>query len=149
MTAPEDPGDPFAPPPTGGMPPQTPAPPTPAPQYGPPPPGYGPPAGYGPHAGYLPPPGYGGYPAQGTNGLAIASLCCSVVGCIYGIPAILAIVFGFVARSQIKQTGQQGAGLALAGIIVGFVWIALGLAFLALVVAGIASDSSGCVGTGC
>jgi hypothetical protein len=36
----------------------------------------------------------------------------------------LGIVFGFIARSQIRQTGEQGDGLALAGIIVGFISIA-------------------------
>jgi uncharacterized protein YqgC (DUF456 family) len=47
----------------------------------------------------------------------------------------LGVIFGFVARSQIKRSGgsQKGSGLALAGIIVGFVVIALaalGLLFI-------------------
>jgi hypothetical protein len=39
----------------------------------------------------------------------------------------LGIVFGFVARSQIKNSNgtQGGQGLALAGIIIGFGWAAL------------------------
>jgi len=43
------------------------------------------------------------------------------------IPAVLGIIFGFVARSQIRRSGgtQSGDGLAIAGIIVGFAWIAL------------------------
>jgi hypothetical protein len=43
------------------------------------------------------------------------------------IPAVLGIIFGFVARSQIRRSmGTQGGdGLAIAGIIVGFAWIAL------------------------
>jgi hypothetical protein len=65
-----------------------------------------------------------------TNGLAVASLVCSCVGIVpflFGLPCILGIVFGFVARSQIKRSGgaQEGDGLALAGIIVGFSLIAL------------------------
>jgi Domain of unknown function (DUF4190) len=77
-----------------------------------------------------PPPGYGyGYPgpATRTNGLAIASLVVSLFGCLCGVGAILGIVFGFVARSQIRQSNgtQTGDGLALAGIIVGFVTLAL------------------------
>lgn len=145
MTAPQDPGDPFAPPSAGGpppLPPQAPQAPQPPPGYGPPPPGYGPPPpGYGPPPpgyGYLPPPGYGGAPQPGTNGLAIASLCCGIVGCAWVTP-ILAIVFGFIARNQIRQRQQQGSGLALAGIILGFVWIA-GLA--ALIIVGIATGDS-------
>ena len=35
----------------------------------------------------------------------------------------LGVVFGFVALSQIKKTGEQGKGLAIAGIIVGLVII--------------------------
>ena len=43
------------------------------------------------------------------------------------VPAVLGIIFGFVARSQIRRSGgtQGGDGLAIAGIIVGFAWIAL------------------------
>ncbi len=70
--------------------------------------------------------GAGGSTATGTNGLAIAALVCGIVGC-FTVTAIAAIVLGFVARNQIERTGgtQQGSGLALAGIILGFVWLAL------------------------
>lgn len=57
-----------------------------------------------------------------NNGLSIASLVCSIVGLLFfAIPAVLGVVFGFVARSQIRQSNdmQTGGGLALAGIIVG------------------------------
>ncbi len=85
-------------------------------------------------AGAFPPYGYGqqipyGAPAtKKTNGLAIASLVCSCAGILFlGVPGILGIVFGFVARSQIRKANgsQGGEGLALAGIIVGFAWIAI------------------------
>jgi uncharacterized membrane protein len=55
----------------------------------------------------------------GNNGLATASLVCSVVGLCCGIGSIVGIVLGFIALNQIKQTGQAGHGLALAGVIVG------------------------------
>jgi hypothetical protein len=47
------------------------------------------------------------------------------------------VIFGFVARSQIRQANgtQKGAGLALAGIIVGFSLIALFIIGVILVVA--------------
>jgi hypothetical protein len=72
--------------------------------------------------------GGGASSASNTNGLAIASLVCGIVGCFW-ITAIVAIVLGFVARNQIEQSGgtQQGSGFALAGIILGFVWIGLGI----------------------
>ena len=136
MTAPQDPFEK----PAAGPPPVPPA-----PGYGPPPPGYGPPPpGYGP-----PPPGYGGWgpaPQSRTNGMAIASLVCGIVGCFYGVPAILAIVFGFVARGQIKREPQQGSGMALAGIILGIAWIVIGIALvLALFVFGTTTGHSGCI----
>jgi Domain of unknown function (DUF4190) len=69
------------------------------------------------------------YPAlnKKTNGMAIAALVCGIGGFFFFIPAVLGIVFGFVARSQIRQSNgtQGGEGLALTGIIVGFAWIAL------------------------
>ncbi len=103
--------------------------PAPAPSYGPPGAGsYGyPPAGAP----------YGYPPTSKNNGLAIASLVCSFFFWIYGVGAILAIVFGFIARSQIKQSNgtQHGGGMALAGIIIGFVGIVIGIVVVIVVVA--------------
>jgi ABC-type Fe3+-siderophore transport system permease subunit len=65
-----------------------------------------------------------------NNGMAIASLICAIGGIFFlGIPSILGIVFGFVARSQIQRSNgtQTGSGLALAGIIVGFCVVAVGI----------------------
>jgi hypothetical protein len=73
------------------------------------------------------PPGYGQPPpvGQATNGLAIASLVLGIVW-VFGISSILAVIFGFVARKQIRQSGgrQGGGGMAIAGIVLGFVGIA-------------------------
>ena len=110
------------PPPASGPPPATPGsyggPSTAQPQYGPPgypPPGY-PPAAYG--ANGYPPPGYGapGYPpvhVRPTNTMAILALVMAFVFAPAGL------ILGIVARKQIRQTGEDGDGLALAGIIVG------------------------------
>ncbi len=89
------------------------------PGYPPPPPG-----GYG----YPPPPGYPP-PMVGTNGFAVASLVCSLFGwvCLF-IGAFLGIIFGFVALSQIKRTGQKGRGMAIAGIVIGAVVLVGGIA---------------------
>lgn len=40
---------------------------------------------------------------------------------------ILGIVFGHIALSQIKRTGERGHGLALAAVIIGWVELALGI----------------------
>lgn len=68
--------------------------------------------------------------APKNNGLAIASLVCSLVGALCcGLASIAGIILGFIARSQIRQSNgmQQGDGMALAGIIVGIVAIALSI----------------------
>lgn len=73
-----------------------------------------------------------------TNGFAIASLVCGLAQLVFGPLATLpAIVFGHVARGQIKRTGEQGAGLALAGLILGWAAAILGILLL-VVVAGLA-----------
>lgn len=78
-----------------------------------------------------------------TNGFAIASL---VLGCVgiftCGLGSVLAVIFGFIARSQIRQRGEQGNGMALAGIILGFVVIALFVIWV-IVVAITASGDGG------
>lgn len=71
-------------------------------------------------------------PMRSTNRLAIASLVCSCLGVIpfLGlVMVILGITFGFVARGQIKKTGgvQEGDKAALAGIVVGWVLLAIGI----------------------
>jgi hypothetical protein len=91
--------------------------------------------GYGqqpyPQPGYGQPyPGYGQpYPApRGTNTMAILAL-------VFGIlVAPLGLVFGFVARSQIKKTGEDGDGLALAGIIIGGIFTLLFIAYIVFII---------------
>ncbi|MCO1578701.1 DUF4190 domain-containing protein [Crossiella sp. SN42] len=38
---------------------------------------------------------------------------------------LLGIIFGAIALNQIKRTGDEGRGMALAGLIVGCVWVGL------------------------
>ncbi len=78
------------------------------------------------------PQGYpAGYPqpvSRGTNTMAILAL-------VFGILiAPLGLVFGFVARSQIKKTGEDGDGLALAGIIIGGIFTLLFIAYVVFIV---------------
>lgn len=54
-----------------------------------------------------------------TNTLAIIALIAAFV------VAPVGIVLGFIAQGQIKQTGEAGAGLAKAGIILGIVFTIL------------------------
>ena len=101
--------------------------------YGQPP--YDPSNPYGaypqPQPGYGQPyPGYGQPypPPRGTNTMAILAL-------VFGIlVAPLGLVFGFVARSQIKKTGEDGDGLALAGIIIGGIFTLLFIAYIVFII---------------
>ena len=112
--------------------------------YAPPPQAtpYGQPA-YQPPAGAVPPPygqpygyGYPYAPPQRTNGMAIASMVLGILW-LYWIGSILALVFGYIAKNQIRERGEAGGGMATAGIVLG--WIGVGFIGLALMV-GIATS---------
>ena len=84
-----------------------------------------------------------GAPPAENNGLAIASLACGVAQFMFGpLPTIPAIVLGHVARHQIKRTGEQGAGMALAGLLLGWAALVLGC-WPSSVIAGIVAATSG------
>src|SRR5262245_7006396 len=93
-------------------------PPPPAPSLAPP----GPPA-WSPGAAYQPAPPTA--QAQ-ANGMAIASMVLGIVW-LCGVGSILAVIFGHLAWRQIarSQGWQQGRGMALAGLILGYCGIAL------------------------
>jgi len=75
-------------------------------------------------------------PVARVNGLAIASLACGLAQFAFGpLATIPAIVLGHMARRQIKRSGEQGAGLALAGLILGWAAVILGILILVLGVA--------------
>jgi hypothetical protein len=81
-----------------------------------------------PYGGY----GYPGYgppvpPSQQTNGLAIASLVCSLAGLFTCISAPVGAVLGHIAKKQIRERGEGGEGLAQAGIIIGWILTGLGI----------------------
>ena len=118
---------PPPPPPAGGPAYGTPASPpsygTPPSPYGTPPapapgaPAYGAPAygspgapGYG---GY--PPGYGPYAAARTNPLAIAALVTGLLGF-----ALIPVVLGHMALSQVRRTGESGGWMAVVGLVLGY-----------------------------
>ena len=68
---------------------------------------------------------------QKTNGLAVASMVLGILW-ICWIGSILALVFGYVAKRQIDQSGGQmaGRGMAIAGIVLG--WVGVGFLILNL-----------------
>lgn len=75
------------------------------------------------------PQGYGQQPqSQKTNLLAILSLVGAFVFSLAGL------ILGIIALKQIKQTGEQGRGLALAGIIISSISIVLVIIYVIVVV---------------
>lgn len=79
---------------------------------------------------------YGGspYPAPTqTNGMAIASLVVSIVSITVccGLTGIVGAILGHVARKQINERNESGGGMALAGIIVGWIGFAIALLVIA------------------
>lgn len=72
-----------------------------------------------------------------TSGFAIASL---VLGIVWGfwIGSILALIFGYIALRQIKrsQGSLSGRGMAIAGVVLGWVGVGLLVVTIALAVVG-------------
>jgi hypothetical protein len=82
--------------------------------------------------------GYPGYPMVAvqnrTNPMSIVSMVLSLVGAAllfcYGVGGVFGVagaILGHIARKQTKARGEQGEGMALAGIIVGWIVLALGV----------------------
>ena len=89
-------------------------------------------------------PAVAAYPVQRTNSLAVASLVAGIAAWVICplLGAILAIIFGHIARNQIKTSGEQGNGLALAGLILGYAHIAvsiIGIIFVIVVFGSLAA----------
>lgn len=117
----------------------------------PPPPGT---PGAPPYAGqpYGGPPPFGAYPgpmAPTTSGWAIASLATGIASYVFVpfIGAIAAVIFGHIALNEIKnaQGRVEGRGMAIAGLVLGYVHFALVacavVLFVLVVVVGILNSS--------
>ena len=118
----------------------------------PPPPQYQ----YGAYPGsYPPPPQYGGYPASypppppqpysgftppptgPRNGLGIAALVIAIIGLVFCwtvvggvILGLSAVIIGFVAQGRVKRGQATNGGVAIAGIVLGFLAIIVSLVFI-------------------
>ena len=64
---------------------------------------------------------------RATSPLAVASLICGLAEIpTLGVSAVPAVILGYMARKQIRETGERGEGLAVAGLILGgivVVWV--------------------------
>lgn len=68
-----------------------------------------------------------------TNVLAIVSFVASLAAMFFVVVgSITAVITGHIALNQIKRTGEGGHGLALAGVIIGYVGFGLTVIVVAL-----------------
>jgi hypothetical protein len=79
--------------------------------------------------------GYNAVP-QGQNTMAVVSLVFGILGLTFLplVGSIVALVTARSAKRQISQTGQAGAGMATAGVITGWIGIAIGVVTVVLVI---------------
>lgn len=82
-------------------------------------------------------------PPPSTNGMAIASLILGLLW-LWGLGAVLALIFGVIAKNQIdRSNGREGGrGLAIAGIVLGSIGIASMIIVTIAVVAATSNTSS-------
>ncbi|MBG0563012.1 DUF4190 domain-containing protein [Actinoplanes aureus] len=107
------------------------------------------PAGYPPQAGYPAPPMYQpvivGRLGPPTSGWAVASMVLGIVGlllvfCAWGIPSLLAVIFGHIGLAETKRGEKSGQGMAVAGLVLGYILI--GPAVVVAVLGGISGLST-------
>jgi hypothetical protein len=67
--------------------------------------------------------GYVPYP-QKSSGMAVAALVCGLLSFAVCPAAIVAIILGHMARAQIRREPDryEGDGMALAGLVIGYIW---------------------------
>jgi hypothetical protein len=78
-------------------------------------------------------PAYGQPVAAPTNSLSVVSLIAGITAWVVlpFIAGLVAVITGHLSLGQIKRTGEGGRGMALAGVILG--WVNIGLTILATV----------------
>ena len=109
-----------------------------------------------PGGGYVPPapmgymPGAMAYSGPRTDGLAIASLICGIVGiacffiCLGVVLGPVAAIMGFISRQRIASSGGTlaGGGLAMAGLILGVVGFAVSVIWFFYFVFGVSHNGT-------
>jgi TM2 domain-containing membrane protein YozV len=68
--------------------------------------------------------------------MSIAALVVGIIGIVmpFAVPAIVALVLGYVSKGHIDRSGgmQGGRGFAIAGIVLGWIGVALGLVVIGI-----------------
>ena len=73
------------------------------------------------------------YSAPPANGFAVASLVLGILW-LWGVGAILALIFGYISLEQVRERGEGGRGIAIAGIVLGWVGLAVGVILILVLV---------------
>ncbi len=117
--------------------------PPPPPPYGAYPGGYPPPPPQ-PYSGFAPP------PTGPRNGLGIAALVIAIIGLVFCwtvaggvILGLIAVIIGFVAQGRVKRGEATNGGVAIAGIVLGFLAIIVSLIFIPIWIGVFATRSAG------
>jgi hypothetical protein len=85
--------------------------------------------------------------AARTNRLAVWALVLAVLT-LGGIGSVLGIVLGARARRQTRDTGERGAGLAVAAIVVGILTLIVAIAYWVVIARHFGGSSGGSGGSG-
>jgi hypothetical protein len=109
-------------------------------------PSYPPPAPAHVPGPYQAPPQPGYYSTGKLSGLAVASLVLGITW-IFWLGSILALIFGYMALSQIKKSHDRGRGLAIAGVVLGWIGMVTLVSVVALSAAVSEDDSDTSTGT--
>jgi hypothetical protein len=77
-------------------------------------------------------------PIPRPSGFAVASLVLGIIGLFlswltFGIPSMLAVVFGHVGVSRVRRGVGDGKGMAIGGMVLGYLVIALFVVFVLFV----------------
>ncbi|MFG2167920.1 DUF4190 domain-containing protein [Micromonospora chersina] len=89
----------------------------------------------------------GGYPPAGqrltvqpilTSGMATASLVLGILGvlggwCLFGLPCVLAVILGHLALRETRDGMRSGHGMAVAGLVLGYVFVGPMILFTVMV----------------
>jgi Na+-driven multidrug efflux pump len=86
---------------------------------------------------------YGATAQPKANGSATAALVFGILGLLIGILSVPALIFGYSAKGQIDRSGgvQGGRGMAIAGIVLGWIGAVLWAVWLILLLTGRADVS--------
>ncbi|MEW2329448.1 DUF4190 domain-containing protein [Micromonospora chersina] len=88
-----------------------------------------------------------GYPLGGqrltvqpslTSGMATASLVLGILGvlggwCLFGLPCVLAVILGHLALRETRDGMRSGHGMAVAGLVLGYVFVGPMILFTVMV----------------